>query len=229
MRENTLRNIIFGLGAFISSFALTLIFEITVRNPLTVVFFVLIFAELKKLDERGMFSKLSVKSAAGGVLAAVLGGVLSCVLRGKELSSGFNSGIFKLLTMVILFAGMSCLLFIGYVILLHYFFYKNMPGENEIIEKSAEAKSENSVSKSDSIHGKKLFAITFIICMICYLPYFLYEFPGIMTADSLVQYEQIVGIRPWSNHHPVVHTLLIKLFYSIGLTITGAPNTAISF
>jgi hypothetical protein len=74
-----------------------------------------------------------------------------------------------------------------------------------------------------------LAAVSAVFCFICYLPYFLYEFPGIMTADSIVQYQQIIGVLPLSNHHPVIHTMAIKLFYELGMMVTGDPVRAISF
>lgn len=69
----------------------------------------------------------------------------------------------------------------------------------------------------------------FLLCIVCWLPYFLYQYPGVMTPDSLNQFEQVLHVIPYSNHHPWVHTLLIKLFYSIGLKLTGSMLVALSF
>lgn len=69
----------------------------------------------------------------------------------------------------------------------------------------------------------------FLLCMLCWLPYFLYQYPGIMTPDSLNQFEQVLGVIPYSNHHPFMHTLLIKLLYTIGLKITGSMLISLSF
>ncbi|MDE6662610.1 MAG: hypothetical protein K2K46_04620 [Lachnospiraceae bacterium] len=69
----------------------------------------------------------------------------------------------------------------------------------------------------------------FLGCMFCWLPYFLYQYPGIMTPDSLNQFEQVLGLIPYSNHHPFVHTMLFKLFYQIGLAITHNMVAAVSF
>ena len=68
-----------------------------------------------------------------------------------------------------------------------------------------------------------------LICLICWLPYFLYEFPGIMSPDSMNQFYQVIGMDPLSNHHPVVHTLLIGICYHIGKLLTADENLAISF
>lgn len=69
----------------------------------------------------------------------------------------------------------------------------------------------------------------FVLCMVCWLPYFLYQYPGIMTPDSINQFEQVLGLIPYSNHHPLVHTLMIKFFYHLGLVFTSNMIIAISF
>lgn len=69
----------------------------------------------------------------------------------------------------------------------------------------------------------------FLLCMLCWLPYFLYQYPGIMTPDSINQFEQVLGLIPYSNHHPLAHTMVIKLFYHIGLFVTSNMVVALSF
>ena len=66
-----------------------------------------------------------------------------------------------------------------------------------------------------------------LICLLCWLPYFLYEYPGVMTPDSINQYAQVIGAYELSNHHSVVHTALIGLFYRIGMSLTGDPHTGL--
>lgn len=69
----------------------------------------------------------------------------------------------------------------------------------------------------------------FLLCMFCWLPYFLYQYPGIMTPDSVNQFEQVLGLIPYSNHHPWMHTLLIGLIYNLGYRLTGSMLAALSF
>ena len=69
----------------------------------------------------------------------------------------------------------------------------------------------------------------FFLCLFCWLPYFLYQYPGIMTPDSINQFEQVLHIIPYSNHHPWVHTLLIGFFYNIGYKLTGNMVIGMSF
>ena len=66
-------------------------------------------------------------------------------------------------------------------------------------------------------------AVTFVACLVCWLPYLITNFPGVMTVDSLNQYGQIIGALPYSNHHPWVHTQLIRLFYETGCMLTHDP------
>ncbi|MCM1210551.1 MAG: DUF6020 family protein [Blautia sp.] len=69
----------------------------------------------------------------------------------------------------------------------------------------------------------------FLGCLLCWLPYFLYQYPGVMTPDSINQFEQALGLIPYSNHHPFVHTMLFKLFYQIGMFFTHNMVAAVSF
>lgn len=79
------------------------------------------------------------------------------------------------------------------------------------------------------IYQKHIGLYSFLLCLLCWLPYFLYQYPGIMTPDSINQFEQVLGLIPYSNHHPWVHTLLIKLLYSIGSLFTENMVVALSF
>jgi len=67
-----------------------------------------------------------------------------------------------------------------------------------------------------------------LIVFICLLPLFLLNFPGTMTVDSFDQLSQARGLKAYSNHHPWVHTLVIKLFYMIGFGITGNVTAGIA-
>ena len=76
--------------------------------------------------------------------------------------------------------------------------------------------------------SKHIFVCSFLICMLGWLPYFLYEYPGIMTPDSINQFEQVLGVIPASNHHPWIHTMLIKLVYSVAHLFTSDLIVAVS-
>ena len=80
--------------------------------------------------------------------------------------------------------------------------------------------------KKEISKTKFLFIIT-IIGFILYIPYLLEYYPGITTFDTYTQLNQILGNSVYSNHHPVIHTLIIKLFYSIGYGLSKSENIGI--
>lgn len=74
----------------------------------------------------------------------------------------------------------------------------------------------------------KMFLLCSVILVICMVPLWLANYPAIMTPDSLSQYRQATGISAYSDHHPWFHTLLFKLFYSIGYAFSKNVYSAIA-
>lgn len=68
--------------------------------------------------------------------------------------------------------------------------------------------------------------LSFFFIVFCRIPWLLYSYPGIMTPDSMNQFKQVIGMAPFSNHHPWLHTLTISLFYHIGSIFTTDTNNA---
>lgn len=66
--------------------------------------------------------------------------------------------------------------------------------------------------------GRKawLFIGVFLLLLVCWLPWFLYQYPGNLSPDSYNQIGQAVGKTELSNNHPVLHTLWIRLLITIG-------------
>lgn len=56
----------------------------------------------------------------------------------------------------------------------------------------------------------------FLFCLLCYLPYFLIYYPTWFNNDAVWQMEQALGMAAKSNHHPYFHTLIIKVFLTVG-------------
>ena len=75
---------------------------------------------------------------------------------------------------------------------------------------------------------RKICLWCFAGCLLCWLPYYLYQYPGVMTPDSINQLEQVIGVIGYSNHHPFVHTMLFSLFYHIGYFLTGDMVSAVA-
>ncbi len=227
------------LTAFLGVWAIQLTFGITVRNPLTVVLFLCIYV-LSMYSERFNYTGPHKVIIEG--IPWLFGMILSSVLTRSlypMASSDFTSSLFKGMTLLILFGG-----FLMLAALILRTGWKAIGARiSDAFQYSPEKISLSGIEQSwDSIESERwkrempdgkgmrlIGLVTGCICFVCYLPYFLYEYPGIMTADSIVQYQQIIGVLPLSNHHPVVHTLLIKVFYNLGMFFTNDPIRAVSF
>lgn len=70
-------------------------------------------------------------------------------------------------------------------------------------------------------YGIVVFTITCLVDAVFLLAFF----PGVMEYDSFVQMCQVYG-GEYSNHHPWLHTMLIKLIYDVGYALLGSYNRA---
>ncbi len=86
------------------------------------------------------------------------------------------------------------------------------------------------ISAQKSREGRwYVFVSFFLICLICYIPYFLMYYPTWLSNDAVWQIEQILGLSERSNHHPYFHTMIIQFFFAIGYRIFGTYTDAIAF
>lgn len=74
----------------------------------------------------------------------------------------------------------------------------------------------------------KTFLIIAAIFFIAWLPYFLNYYPGTTSYDTNYQLMQGYGIYPYSNHHPIIHTMIITIITKIGYAITNSYNFGIA-
>ena len=54
------------------------------------------------------------------------------------------------------------------------------------------------------------------------------KYPGNVVTDSFAQIYQVTGDSPYSNHHPVYHTIVIGMFMKLGFALFGNINAAIA-
>ena len=73
-----------------------------------------------------------------------------------------------------------------------------------------------------------IWLIFFLICLLCYLPYYLMYFPTWFNNDAVWQMEQALGLAARSNHHPYFHTLIIKVFLTVGYGLFGNYTAAVA-
>lgn len=74
----------------------------------------------------------------------------------------------------------------------------------------------NRKSSSFNIDKEKIFKFSFISFLVNELFYLCAYFPGIITWDGRYQMTEFFGIRPLTNHHPIIATLIEGTIVSIG-------------
>ena len=73
----------------------------------------------------------------------------------------------------------------------------------------------------------KIFLISFIVIVVCYLPYLIIFFPGIITADSLTGLNMLLKIYPVSDSHTILHLLFMYIPFKIGSLISNNINISV--
>lgn len=76
-------------------------------------------------------------------------------------------------------------------------------------------------------NSKKSFLLTTVLILVAYLPYFLHEYPGFISTDTIS--EMATGLYSMDyivNHHPVFHIVLISIAMNFGKLI-GNYNLAV--
>ena len=116
---------------------------------------------------------------------------------------------------VVLLVTMAGLWFVGY-----YLFLKLLEIAGSDTFYDAGALENGSVQQS--------FWGCFLIIMLCWMPYFIVNFPGVLSYDSINQITQIEASAPLNDHHPVIHTVVIGFFYSIGKKIFFSANAGVA-
>lgn len=82
------------------------------------------------------------------------------------------------------------------------------------------------LSAEEPKQGKKVFGFSFCAILLCWLPVFLAYYPGMFNFDSTGEITQIVSGQ-FSANFPIVHTLLLGVFYRIGEAL-GSYNAGIA-
>lgn len=225
--------IIFLLQAFISIWAIESLVNVGAQNIVGLVLVAALYLLYKKENDisKGYNRKMSFVISA---FFSFLYTFYNC----NELRSQYDNRLFQVIVLLVVFTG---LLFLFYHAVNAVFTWYLLGRAHEVVfickecsNTSDEAMSEQKGYKSNilvlkHIFTKRVFLCSFIICLIFWLPGYLYEYPGIITPDSINQIEQTLGLVPLSNHHPIAHTLLIGLCLRPVYAVTGNINTAIGF
>lgn len=203
-----------GGESFFSALAIMRIGKLNSMNVLAFLFWAISMVFFSSLEKELALQEKETRKHQN-IIAVLLSFVFTCFYLSdtrRELVSDLNNKLFQLIILLSVAFGFFLLLKKG----IQYGMCKL---------DSFHLKDTDKTGKY--ITGLPLFS--FILCVLCRIPWLLYSYPGIMTPDSINQFEQVLGMKAFSNHHPWLHTLTISLFYHIGSLFSSTVNGAFVF
>lgn len=208
------------IESFFMTWALSKVFSLNPGNIFNGVIFVLGLVLIGHVKKTVIDNSASLR--ASHILSLIF--TICLMAYGRDMYVGeLTNRFFKAIILFSVFIG----LFVTFFFVLRYLFYEFTDKDIQTaLLKKGEYRGGN---KLIGFYVNHIRLSVFFICLICFLPYFLYQFPGIMTPDSIVQYEQALHISGYSNHHPWIHTLIIELLYNFGHLFTSSDTVAASF
>jgi len=207
-------------------------------NIITVILFILCFFFFNHVDLRLSHSSFDLKAARrGSIVISLIFSVLYVSVDYPHYIETLTSPLFRLGILSAVLVGFVSLFYNLLLFLFSYTADKPLL-DRLLMDKEPPARTfircrfkliQTGVNKLADLYCRHTGLFAFLICLLGWLPYFLYQYPGVMTPDSINQLEQVLHVVPYSNHHPWVHTLLIGLFYHMGYAVTGNMVIAMSF
>ena len=174
-------------------------------------------------------------NVVSNVLAAIF--TLSySIYMGSRLTGGLENKLFALFYILMTIAGLYIMFFLFIRRILVIFAGPRTSVTIEIPQvavaqapKTMNNEEQSAVTESTpaGLNLKLMFTYAGIV-FLALLPLFLINFPGTMTVDSFNQLSQARGLTPLHDHHPWVHTLIIKLFYNIGYSLSNNVTVGIA-
>lgn len=202
------------IESFFSTWAIMRIANLHSMNIIAFLFFLLSLVFFSALEKEIFLQKqedIKIQCIISDILAVILT-VFYLSDTHKALVSDLNNKLFQLVILLAVALGLFLLLRKGILYLMCKF---------------------SRFELKDSYISQKLISklplISFVVIVLCRIPWLLYSYPGIMTPDSINQFKQVIGMSSFSNHHPWMHTMTISLFYHIGNLFTSNTNDAFVF
>lgn len=208
--------------AFISTWAVTIVAALSLYSFFTVLIFGILFIAYSKHFPRVSFRD---KDKLPFVLLSIILSIIVIFVNRQHYFSTYPGVLSTIIVFGVLFLGLFLLCCTTTIWLSSEFVMGHITGFLFADEDVSGRHSNRLVVWLES-HAQ---LATFILCLLCWLPYYLYYFPGIAATDTIVQLNQILGETSPSDHHPFFHTALIALFVNLGFMFTSDINVALGF
>jgi len=190
-----------AIYSFLALFAVMRLTGMETRNPVSILIFILFVYTFSVFNSDNTESRIEARDPLIAAILSLIFCTFTLAAKYEVILGGMTST---------LFCGII-LLFTWFGLFLIYFYFSIW-----FLQTAGRLPITGSTYSS-----AWLSVIAVISCIFCWLIYFLHEYPGIMTPDSINQYAQVIGVYELNNHHSIVHTAFIGLFYNIGISLTG--------
>ena len=146
------------------------------------------------------------------------------MVEGRFFDTGANVDFFSTEKF---FVALCCLAAIGYTAI----YYIGFVVADYLLTRASEKIMQQSESRSFGRFGQALEAhplvVSFLLLFLASLPLILLSYPGTFAGDCPRQFKQALGIQDLYYMHPVLHTLLLRLFFNLGNNVLGSQNLGI--
>lgn len=207
--KNVLKNIIAIVCALFESFFLWKITNISGNTIVYVILSMVMYSFIKN-----MLNKIEKRKCIFCFILALVFSLIEVFASSMNIYLDFDH-LGKSMTIY----------FIGYIILIFFSLLFIIDIFSEIKNKIEKIEPKNIRIFNES---RLAFFVYVALIIIAWMPYFFRYFPGLMTADSCAQVAQAIGRQPFSNHHPIFHTLIITFFVNFGKNIFGTINYGVA-
>lgn len=197
------------IGALLSASAISILLEMKTSNVLSAIFTIIFYCFYQ--SQKPAWNQHKKLNQTAVMIASIWSFFM--MLKGLETFEHYPSAgaIGKLTILLCIFIGCDILFFYSLTYLYKHILHHTLSIEG---------------NRPGGRHYRVFFMIGGII-LLCWLPYYCMNYPGVIISDSCDQIGQALsGI--YSNHHPVMQTWLIQGVLSIGMHIFNDLSTAVA-
>ena len=85
-----------------------------------------------------------------------------------------------------------------------------------LLNRTYAKKIEAPAGKFFQFYEKHVFLVSFLVIGLAWLPYVLTFYPGSVCFDGYFQLNQVAGVQPLTNKHPIMSTFILGFFFKLG-------------
>lgn len=85
-----------------------------------------------------------------------------------------------------------------------------------LLNRTYAKKTEAPARKFFQFYEKHVFLVSFLVIALAWIPYVITFYPGSVCFDGYFQLNQVAGVQPLTNKHPIMSTFILGFFFKLG-------------